>query len=169
MSFFERFTQLRAFGKTAQDTLATAGASADAVLPALRDVQASTILALNTLLPVLPIANLPASVTELPLSKYLPNDPIKAVILEYVGGILADLADERLFDKALWEERALGNYLRWFVGGKEDGRQVATQVLDVFIEADKVRLLFFRLNLAMQGSHPLYFSLPLFSTETIRS
>jgi hypothetical protein len=69
----------------------------------------------------------------------MPNDPILTDILEYVGGMVADLADERNFNSEIWESRALGNYLQWFVGGKKEGKEVATKSLETFIEADKVR------------------------------
>lgn len=70
----------------------------------------------------------------------MPNEPILAAILEYVGGIIGDLADERNFSTEIWETRALGPYLRWVTGSKDDGKDAATRALTVFIDADKVRL-----------------------------
>lgn len=53
--------------------------------------------------------------------------------------MVADLADDRNFNKEAWESRALGPYLQWFTGGKTEGKEVACKSLEAFIEADKVR------------------------------
>lgn len=131
--------QIRAFATTAQTVLKASGASADAKPAALRDVPAATISALEILLPTLPIDNLPAKVETLPLIKLMPNEPVLASVLEYVGGMVADLADSRQFDAETWETKALGNYIRFFVGGKEEAKAVSAKTLETFIEADKVR------------------------------
>jgi elongation factor 3 len=136
------FPEIRAFAKTAQETLKAAGASADSKPPPARDIPAATLAALAIILPNLAITNLPKPpIQALPLVKSMPNEPIAATILEYAAGIAADMSEERLFDSDVWENRSLGPYLRWVLpDGKAAVKDVSAATLASFIEDDKVRL-----------------------------
>lgn len=134
------FPEIRAFAKSALDTLLAAGASTDSVVPPMRDVEASVNSALTIMLPHLPLGHAFPSHPTVPLNKDLPNALELASHLEYLGGMVADLVDARKWDEAVWTGRVLGSPIGfWIDGGKERGAEVARQVRKVFMDIDKAK------------------------------
>jgi elongation factor 3 len=134
------FPEIRAFAQTALDILKQSGASVDAVIPPQRDIVASTTDVLKLVFPHLPLAHAFPEHPTLPLVKDLPNAPILASHLQYIGGMVADLVDSRLWEESLWTGRVLGSPLsHWLEGGKEQGQAVAKEIRNVFMDIDKAK------------------------------
>jgi elongation factor 3 len=136
------FPEIRAFAQAALDILKNAGASSDPNYepPALRDIKASTIETLKIMLPHLPLAHSFPDHPTLPFARDLPNAVEMASALEYTAGVLADLIEARRWDASIWEGRALGSPLAlWVENGKEQGKEVAKDVRDVFMAIDKAK------------------------------
>ncbi len=136
------FPEIRAFAQTALEILKQAGASADPNYqpPALRDVPAATIDTLRVMLPHLPLAHSFPDHPSLPLARDLPNAGEMATALEYTAGVLADLIDLRRWDATIWDGRALGAPLSfWMERGRDQGKAVAKDVREVFMAIDKAK------------------------------
>lgn len=134
------FPEIRAFAQTALDILKNSGASVDAKVPPPRDIEASTKHCLKLMFPHIPLPIAFPDEPSLPLTKDLPEHPILAHHMEYIGGMVADLVDARLWDAAAFKGRVLGSPLAlWLEGGNTQGEQVAKEILDVFLEIDKAK------------------------------
>lgn len=134
------FPEIRAFAQTALDILKNSGASVDAVIPPPRDIPQSTTDALKLIFPHLPLPMAFPDHPSLPLRKDLPNSPVLADHLEYIGGMVADLVDSRLWDEPAWIGRVLGSPLsHWLEGGKTQGQTVAKEIRGVFMDIDRAK------------------------------
>lgn len=134
------FPEIRAFAKAALDTLKASGASVDAVIPPPRDIDADTREALKLMFPHIPLPYAFPDHPTLPLTKGLPNATVLAAHLEYIGGLVADLVLNRLWDEPAWTGRVLGSPLsHWVEGGKEQAIKVAKEIRGVFMDIDKAK------------------------------
>lgn len=134
------FPEIRAFAQTALDILKQSGASSDAKIPPPRDIAGSTKECLKLIFPHLPIPFAFPDNPSLPLRMDMPNAPILADAMEYVGGMVADLVDSRLWDEKTWTGRVLGSPLsHWLEGGKTQGQSVAQEIRGVFMDIDKAK------------------------------
>lgn len=134
------FPEIRAFAQSALKVLKESGAGVDVVVPPARDIPASVKHTLEIMLPHLPVGVAVPDHPTLPLSKHLPNDTILASVLEYVGGMVADMIEGRKWDEGPWVGRALVSPLQfWFEGGKEQALEVGKDVRKVFLDIDSAK------------------------------
>lgn len=128
------FPEVRAFGETALQTLAKAGASADAPPPKKRDVEGETKEAMEAIVKFLPDELLEPTRS----AQRVPAEPLLKQTVEFEAALVADLVGQKKFtDTAAWN-RCVGVYTGPWLESK-DGTAFAEELREHFNAIEKVR------------------------------